>query len=111
MSKAHLLLLLAILTETIGTMALKGTAGFSRLGPVVLVVLGYSASFYFLGLALKTIPVGIAYAIWSGLGIVLITALGYVLYRERLDAAALTGIALIIAGIIVMQVFSKSTHD
>ena len=72
-------------------------------------VLGYGLAFYCLSLTLKTVPVGVAYAVWSGLGIVLITVAGYVLYRQRIDAAALIGMALIVAGVAVIQLFSKTT--
>ena len=109
MSRDYMFLIAAILTETVGTVALKASAGFTKPVPIIAVVLGYSASFYLLGLALNTIPVGIAYAIWSGVGIMSIAALGYFLFGEQLDAAALIGIALIITGIFVMQVFSKTS--
>lgn len=109
MSKAHIFLIFAILTETIGTTALKASDGFTRLWPSVIVVLGYAASFYLLALALKTIPVGIAYAIWSGVGIVFIAMIGYFVFRQTLDSAAILGMGLIVAGIVVMQVFSNTT--
>lgn len=109
MNKDYLFLIAAICTETIGTVALKASAGFTNLWPVVIVVLGYGSSFYLLGLALNTIPVGLAYAIWSGLGIVSIAILGYFLFGERLDPAAIAGMLLIISGIFVMQVFSSSS--
>lgn len=102
-------LVLAIVTETVGTMALKMSDGFSRLWPSVVTVIAYAASFWLLALVLRTIPVGIAYAIWSGLGIVLIAGMGWVVFGQRLDAPALIGMALIVAGIVVMQVFSSST--
>ncbi len=102
-------LVLAIVTETVGTMALKMSDGFSRLWPSVVTVIAYAASFWLLALVLRTIPVGIAYAIWSGLGIVLIAGMGWVIFSQRLDAPALIGMALIVAGIVVMQVFSSST--
>ena len=75
----------------------------------MLVVLGYGVAFYCLSLTLRTVPVGVAYALWSGLGIVLITAVGWVLYQQRVDAAALLGMALIMAGVAVIQLFSKTT--
>ncbi|UWQ16526.1 multidrug efflux SMR transporter [Jannaschia sp. M317] len=102
-------LVLAILTETVGTTALKASDGFSRLAPSVVVVVAYAASFWLLALVLKTVPVGIAYAIWSGLGIAFIAVIGWVWFGERLDTPALIGLGLIIAGIIVMQVFSGTT--
>ncbi|MFO6463147.1 multidrug efflux SMR transporter [uncultured Jannaschia sp.] len=104
-----LYLVLAIATETIGTTALKASDGFSRLWPSLLTVAAYALSFWFLAIVLKTIPVGIAYAIWSGLGIVLIAAIGWVAFGQRLDAPALIGMALIVAGIVVMQLFSNTT--
>ena len=101
-------LALAIVAEVVATSALQASAGFTRLGPSVLVVLGYGVAFYCLSLTLRTVPVGVAYALWSGLGIVLITAMGWVLYQQRVDAAALLGMALIMAGVAVIQLFSKS---
>ena len=103
-----LLLALAIVSEVAATSGLKFTEGFTRLWPSCLVVLGYGVAFYCLSLTLKTIPMGVAYAIWSGLGIVLITVAGYFLYRQSMDAAALAGMALIVAGVAVIQVFSKT---
>lgn len=109
MPKSYIFLILAIMTETIGTSALQASQQFSRLWPSVIVVVSYALSFYLLALALKTIPVGIAYAIWSGVGIVCIAFIGYVVFRQTLDTPAILGISLIIAGIIIMQVFSKTT--
>lgn len=106
----YILLTLAIVAETIGTTALQASAQFTRLWPSVLVVLAYGIAFYFLGLALKYIPVGIAYAIWSGLGIVLIALIGMVVFGQKLDLPAIIGLALIIAGILVIHLLSKSTH-
>lgn len=106
---SYVYLLVAIVSEVIATSALKASDGFSRLWPSLLVVAGYGAAFYFLSLTLRTIPVGVAYAIWSGLGIVLISAVAWGVYRQRLDAPALIGMALIIAGVAVMQLFSKTT--
>ena len=102
-------LALAIVAEVVATSALQASAGFTRLWPSVLVVLGYGVAFYCLSLTLRTVPVGVAYALWSGLGIVLITAMGWVLYQQRVDAAALLGMALIMAGVAVIQLFSKTT--
>lgn len=101
---------IAIVAETIGTSAMKSSEGFSKLLPSVIVVIGYGIAFYFLSMTLKAIPVGIAYAIWSGVGIILISLVGWIMFGQKLDAPALIGIALIIAGVIVMNVFSKSTH-
>ena len=102
-------LAIAIVAEVVATSALKASAGFTRLWPSCLVVLGYGLAFYCLSLTLKTIPVGVAYAMWSGLGIVLITAVGWVLYQQRIDAAAALGMGLIVAGVAVIQLFSKTT--
>ena len=99
---------LAIVAEVIATSALKASAGFTRLWPSVIVVLGYSAAFYCLSLTLQSLSVGVAYALWSGLGIVLVTIAGYVLYRQSVDAPALIGMALIVAGVAVIQLFSKT---
>jgi small multidrug resistance pump len=103
-------LALAILAEVVGTSALKASNGFTVWAPSAVVVVSYSVSFYFLSLALRTIPVGVAYAIWSGVGIVLISTIGWVAFRQRLDAAALTGIALIIAGVAVINLFSSTVR-
>lgn len=104
-----LYLAIAIVAEVIATSALKASEGFTRPLPSVLVVAGYGIAFYLLSLTLRTIPMGVVYAIWSGAGIVLITLAGYVLYKQRLDLPALVGIGLIVAGVLVMQLFSKST--
>ena len=107
--QAYMALGLAIVAEVIATSALKASEGFTRPGPSAIVVLGYGLAFYCLSLTLRTVPVGVAYAVWSGLGIVLITVAGYVLYRQRIDVAALIGMALIVAGVAVIQLFSKTT--
>ncbi len=109
MSPSSLLLGAAIVSEVIATSALKASDGFTRLWPSVVTAVGYAVSFYLLSQALKTMPVGIAYAIWSGLGIVLITAIGWVLFDQKLDGPALAGMALIIAGVAVMNLFSKTS--
>lgn len=101
-------LAIAIVTEVIATSALKATAGFTRFVPAIIVVLGYGVSFYFLALTLRTVPVGLTYAIWSGVGIVLISFIGFAVYRQTLDAAAIAGIALIVAGVLVINLFSRS---
>lgn len=90
------------------TTALKASAGFTRLLPSVLVVLGYGIAFYMLALTLRSIPLGVTYAVWSGVGIVLITLAGWVLYGQKLDVGALAGMALILAGVLVMNLFSKT---
>lgn len=102
-------LAIAIVAEVIATSALKASESFTRLGPSVLVVVGYGLAFFMLSQTLRSIPVGVAYAVWSGAGIVLVTLVGFVVFKQRLDAAALIGIGLILAGVIVMQVFSKAT--
>lgn len=103
---SYLSLAIAIVAEVFATTALKASEGFSRFLPSAFVVIGYGVSFYFLAVTLKTIPVGIVYAIWSGVGIVLISALGWVIYGQQLDWAALAGMALIIAGVLVINLFS-----
>jgi len=105
---SYVYLAIAIVAEVIGTSALKAAEGFTRPLPSLVVVAGYGAAFYFLSLALKVIPVGIAYAIWSGVGVALITLIGWIVFRQRLDAAALVGLALIVAGVVVIQVFSAA---
>lgn len=99
----------AIVAEVIATSALKASEGFSRLVPSVLVVLGYAAAFYLLSLTLRSIPVGVVYAIWSGIGTVLIAIVGWLLFGQRLDAWALIGMALIIAGVLVMNLLSNTS--
>ena len=106
-----LLLLLAILSEVVGTVALKASDGFARLGPTALVVVGYGLTFYFLGLALKQIPLGVAYAIWSGLGTAGAVLAGVLLWRESLNLAGVIGIALIVTGVLILNLFpAASTH-
>lgn len=101
-------LLLAIICETAGTAFLKQSEQFTRLGPSLATIAGYACSFYLLSITLKTIPVGIAYAIWSGVGIVLISLIGLVMFRQYLDAPAYIGIGLIITGVLVLNLCSKS---
>ncbi len=103
---ALLLLVLAIMAEVIGTAGLKASEGFGRLGPSMLAVVGYCAAFYFLSLSLKQLPLGIAYAIWSGLGTVGSVLLGVLIWREALGPAHLAGIVLILAGVVVLNVFA-----
>ena len=107
----YIYLIIAVAAETIGTSALQASNQFTRLGPTLLVILSYGVAFYFLGIALKYIPVGIAYALWSGLGIVLIALIGFAVFGQTLDLAAILGLAMIIGGIVVIQLFSGSaTH-
>ncbi len=105
--KAALMLLLAILSEVIATTSLKFSEGFTKLVPSLLVAAGYGLSFYLLSISLKEIPLGIAYALWSGIGIVLAMSAGMLFWREPLDWARVTGTILIIAGIVVINLFSK----
>lgn len=101
-----LYLAVAILFETIGTTALKASDGMTRAGPALVVVLAYALSFWLLALVLRVIPVGVAYAIWSGLGICLIAVIGWVVFGQRLDLPAILGMMLIVSGILVINLFS-----
>lgn len=101
-------LVTAIVCEVIATSTLKSTEGFSRLWPTALVVVGYTLSFYFLSLSLKIIPVGVAYAIWSGVGTTLIVLIAWLVMEQKLDVPAMAGIFLIVSGVIILNVFSKS---
>ncbi len=104
----YALLFAAIVLEVIGTTALQMSQQFTRLGPTVLLVVCYAVAFYCLSLTLKVIPVGIAYAIWGALGMVLISVVGLVYFKQRLDAPAIIGLGLIITGVLVVNLFSKS---
>lgn len=106
--KSYLFLLAAILFEIGATTTLKMTEQFTRLVPSILTVIGYGAAFYCLSLALRTIPVGVAYAIWSGVGIVFIALIGWVGFRQRLDWPAVIGMLMIVGGVLVINLFSKS---
>lgn len=103
-----LYLTIAVLSEIIATTALKTAENFTRLWPSVFVILGYGTAFYFLSLTLRTIPLGVAYAIWSGVGIVLVSIFGWFFFRQALDLPAILGIGLIVAGVLVLNLFSKS---
>lgn len=105
----YVYLIAAIVAETIGTTALQASQQFTKAGPSVLVVVAYGLAFYLLSLALKFMPVGIVYAIWSGLGVIMIAIIGLVVFGQRLDLPAIIGIALIIAGVAVLHLFSGST--
>jgi len=101
---------IAIVAEVMATTALKASQEFTRLWPSLLVILGYGTAFYFMTISLRVLPVGIMYAIWSGVGIVLISLLGWLVYRQTLDAPAMVGMGLIISGVIVINVFSSSVR-
>ena len=107
---AFLYLALAIIAEVVATSALKATEGFTRPGPTLVVVVGYAVAFYMLTLVLRTIPIGIAYAIWAGLGIVLVALVGLVVYGQRPDLPAVIGIGLIVSGVVTIQLFSSMSH-
>jgi small multidrug resistance pump len=102
-------LALAIVAEVIATSALKAANGFSQMVPSLVVIAGYGTAFYCLGLALRSVPLAVAYAIWSGAGTALIALIGVVLYKQKLDPAAMLGIGLIVAGVLVLNLFSKSS--
>jgi small multidrug resistance pump len=104
----YLYLAIAIVSEVIGTSALKATDGFTKLIPSAIVVVGYGAAFYFLSLVLKSIPVGVAYAIWAGLGIVLVALVAAVIFKQVPDVPAIIGMVLIVSGVVVINVFSKT---
>ena len=105
---AYLYLAIAIIAEVIGTSALKASDEFTNLVPGLVVVAGYGVAFYFMTLALRSIPIGITYAVWSGVGIVLITVAGALLYEEIPDVPAIIGMGLIVTGVVVIHVFSKT---
>lgn len=99
---------LAIISEVVATTSLKSTEGFTKLVPSIIVVIGYTAAFYFVSLTLDTLPVGIVYAIWSGVGIALVAIISVIVLDQKLDTGAIVGMGLIIAGVVVMRVFSKT---
>lgn len=105
--KNWMFLSMAIVAEVIATSSLKASAEFTKFWPSVIVVVGYAIAFYFLSLTLRSIPVGIAYAVWSGLGVVLVSIVGWWLYNQTLDLASIIGMGLIIAGVLVINLFSK----
>ena len=107
--KGWFFLAIAILGEVIATSALKSSEGFTKFAPSVVVVIGYGIAFYFLSLVLKTIPVGVAYAVWSGLGVVMVTAIAWLLHGQKLDAWGFVGIGLIISGVVVLNLLSKAS--
>jgi small multidrug resistance pump len=104
----YLYLVVAIAAELVGTLSLKASEGFTKLVPSLLVVLGYGISFYLFSLVIKSMSVGIAYAVWAGLGILLVTAAGAVLYKQVPDLAAIVGMLLIVAGVLVIHLFSRT---
>lgn len=106
--KSWLFLIVAIFSEVIATSALKVSDGFSKTMPSMIVLVGYGLAFYFLSLTLKTIPVGVAYAVWSGVGIVGVSIIGWLVFKQKLDFPALLGMAFILVGVLIMNVFSKS---
>mgnify|MGYP001254850898 FL=1 len=104
-------LIIAIITEVIATSALKESEGFTKAIPSLIVIIGYSMTFYFMSLTLREMSVGITYAIWSGMGILLITLIGYFRYNQMLDAPAVLGMSLIALGIIILRFFSNSVDN
>ena len=107
---AYLYLAIAIAAEVLATSALKASEEFTRLIPSVIVVAGYAVAFYFMTLVLRTIPVGITYAVWSGLGIVLVTIVGIFLYKQTPDLPAIIGMSFIVMGVVIMHLFSKTIN-
>ena len=106
--KQWLFLSVAIVAEVVATSALKSADGFTRFRPSVIVVAGYATAFYFLSLTLKTIPVGVVYAIWSGAGTTLIALIGWIFFGQKLDGPAIAGILLILSGVVILNLFSTS---
>ena len=102
---------LAILAEVVATSALKASDGFTRIWPSIVTVIGYAAAFYCMSLTMRAVPVGVIYAIWSGVGIVLISAAGWIIYGDRLDLPALIGIGLILAGVLVINLLSATVRS
>ena len=105
---AYTYLLLAILSEVLATSMLKASDGFTKLFPSIITFIGYAISFYFLSMVLRYIPIGISYAIWSGLGIVLISIVGLLFFKQQLDLPGIFGMILIISGVVVIHLFSGS---
>jgi small multidrug resistance pump len=106
--QTYLFLAIAIVAEVVATSALKASEGFSQFLPSIIVVVGYGVAFYFLSLTLRTLPVGIAYAIWSGVGIVLVSAAGWAVYGQKIDLWGIIGLALIVAGVLILNLLSES---
>ena len=105
---AYLYLAIAIVAEVTATSALKASDEFTKIIPVLIIIVGYGIAFYFMTLVLRTIPIGITYAVWSGLGIVLVAIVGAVLYKQIPDTPAIIGMGLIITGVAVINIFSKT---
>lgn len=104
---AYIYLSIAIIAEVVATSALKSAEQFTKLGPSTIVILGYAVAFYCLSIVLKTVPVGVAYAIWAGLGIVLVAIVGSIIFKQVPDLPAIIGMALIVSGVVIINVFSK----
>lgn len=109
--KYWVLLSLAVVSEVIATSALKSSEGFSKLGPSIVVMIGFASATYFLSLTLKVIPVGVAYAVWAGMGIVIISLIGRFFFNQHLDMPAYIGIGFILVGVIIMRVFSQAVGN
>ena len=107
----YLYLFLAIVLETMATSAIKASEGFTKLYPSLIVIIGYAISFYLLSVVMKYLPIGITYAIWSGLGIVFITLIGVYYYNEKIDLASIIGMGLILLGVVVIRLFSSSVES
>jgi len=106
---AFVYLIIAIIAEVIATSAMKASDGFSQLFPSIITIIGYAFAIYFLSLTMKTIPVGITYALWSGAGIILVSLVGFFYYKQHLDLAAIIGLIFMIIGILIIHIFSNST--
>ena len=108
MALAYLFLSIAIISEIIGTMALKSSDGFKRFWPSLIVIFGYGLAAYMLSLVLRTIPVGIAYAIWAGVGIIMTSIAAFIIHKQKLDIPAISGMTLIIIGVVIINIFSDT---
>ncbi len=106
--KQYLILFLAIICEVVATSALKQTEQFTRLVPSLISIAGYAAAFYLLSIVMRSIPIGISYAIWSGVGIVLVALVGWIVFKQHLDLPAIIGICMILGGVVVINLFSES---
>jgi len=103
-----LALAIAIVAEVIATSTMKATNEFTRFWPSVVVILGYGTGFYFMTISMRVLPIGIMYALWSGVGILVVSIMGWVIYRQALDIPAIIGMSFIVAGVVIINVFSKS---